>query len=133
MFINLNLFFFSKSLIGSVHNLVFKTIYSFNQCDCLNSISLCTFFDIKTCFNVCYNNLIWPVLLLLFSKVHISFIYVPRWIFIPVYWYWHPHSSAQKKKYTFLYTAIFCYRLFFFLLTLSVKLIFKYGNILDPL
>ena len=42
-----------------------------------------------------------------------------RRAFIPLHWYGHPHSGDHKKKCTFLYTGIFCYRLCFFFLTLS--------------
>ena len=35
-----------------------------------------------------------------------------RTIFIPVYWYGHPNSGAQKIKYTFIYTIILHRRLF---------------------
>ena len=42
-----------------------------------------------------------------------------RGILVLVYWYGHPNSAARKRKYTFLYTGIFCYRLCFFCLTIT--------------
>ena len=40
---------------------------------------------------------------------------VPQMIFILVYRYRHPNSCAQKRKYTFLHTDIFCHKLCVFL------------------
>ena len=49
---------------------------------------------------------------------------VPKRIFIPVYWYGCPNYGTQKKKYTFIYSDIFCPSLYFFLLN-RIKVCFQ--------
>ena len=49
---------------------------------------------------------------------------VPKRIFIPVYWYGCPNYGTQKKKYTFIYSDVFCPSLYFFLLN-RIKVCFQ--------
>ena len=54
-------FSFSNSLFELVLYLVVKLVHCCNHSNCLNFITLCSFFRSNPCFKACCNNLIWHV------------------------------------------------------------------------
>ena len=69
---------FSKSLATAVLTFVLKSIYSFIQADCLNSIALWICSYTNPCFSACSSALMWIMYLFLYYKLEINFSTPPK-------------------------------------------------------